>query len=183
MPSTIYQLTTNFTPEKGSRAISACVQRHQVTVTSFLPEALKFMKLTSGLAAPIEVTHVCTNGKGKRKGREGVSGVKEKRAGEGVCKLLCCAVLCSCSCNVGLVSRDRTDWPKSKKVRPPLPPRAKLRHAMKTVSVHRTVYYRAGTFYWGGVDYHVRVRLCLILQRIAEQGRARQLFSQGKTAK
>lgn len=88
--------------------------------------------------------------KKKKKKKGGSLGSKRKRAGEGVCKLLCCAVLCSCSCNVGLVSRDRTDWPKSKKVRPPLPPRAKLRHAMKTVSVHRTVYYRAGTFYWGG---------------------------------
>lgn len=125
MPSTIYQLTTNFTPEKGSRAISACVQRHQVTVTSFLPEALKFMKLTSGLAAPIEVTHVCTNGKGKRKRkrREGVSGVKEKRAGEGVCKLLCCAVLCCvhARATLGLSRAIEQTGQNQKRCAPPSP--------------------------------------------------------------
>lgn len=123
MPSTIYQLTTNFTPEKGSRAISACVQRHQVTVTSFLPEALKFMKLTSGLAAPIEVTHVCTNGKGKRKGREGVSGVKEKGRAKGCvscCAVLCCAVFMLVQRWACLARSNRLA--KIKKGAPPPPP-------------------------------------------------------------
>lgn len=121
MPSTIYQLTTNFTPEKGSRAISACVQRHQVTVTSFLPEALKFMKLTSGLAAPIEVTHVCTNGKGKRKGREGVSGVKEKGRAKGC--VSCCAVLCCvhARATLGLSRAIEQTGQNQKRCAPPSP--------------------------------------------------------------